>query len=61
MLIFVRVGMLGCARPLSVPSRDHDGGEVVSLSSAVWLRQEEGVMADPGLSVWPGSPGLAGS
>jgi hypothetical protein len=35
------------------------GGEVMRLSGAVWLRQEEGVMADPDLSVWPGSLGLA--
>jgi hypothetical protein len=38
----------------------HDRVEVVRLSSAIWLRQEEGVMVDPSLSVRPSSPGLAG-
>jgi hypothetical protein len=28
-------------------------------SSDMQLRHEGGVMANPGLSVWPGSPGLA--
>jgi hypothetical protein len=27
---------------------------------AVWIRREEGVVADPDLSVWPGLLGLAG-
>jgi hypothetical protein len=60
MPILVRVSMLGCARPLSVPSKGHDGGEVMCLSSVVWLRHGGGVGVDPGLSVQPGSPGLAG-
>jgi hypothetical protein len=46
--------MLGGARPLPVPSRGHDKGEVVCLSNAVQLRQEEETMADLRLSVWPG-------
>ena len=53
MLVLVRTGVLAGARPLLVSSRDHDGGEVVRLSSAVRLRQEGGVMANPGLIIWP--------
>jgi hypothetical protein len=53
-LILVRVGTLGRARPLSVPSRGRDGVEVVHPSSVVQLRQEEGGIADPGLNVRPG-------
>ena len=60
MLALVRTGILGGARPLPVPSRGRDGGEVVRLSSTVQLRQEEEVMADPSLSVRPGLLGLAG-
>jgi hypothetical protein len=59
-LILVRVGTLGWAQPLPVPFEGRDGGEVVHLSSAVGLRQEEGVVANPGLSVWLGLLGLAG-
>jgi hypothetical protein len=51
MLVLVNGGTLASARPLPVPSRGHDGGEVVRLSSAVRLRQEGGVVADPGLIV----------
>jgi hypothetical protein len=56
----VRTCILGRARPLPVPSKGRDGGKVVRLSSAVWLRQEEEVMANPGLSVRPSLLGLAG-
>ena len=59
MPVFVRLGALCRARPLPVPSRGHDGGEVVRLLSAMRLRQEEGVVTDPGLSVRPRSLGLA--
>jgi hypothetical protein len=59
-LILVRVGTLGQARPPSVPSRGRDGGEVMRPSSVVQLRQEEGVIADPGLSVRPGLLSSAG-
>jgi hypothetical protein len=44
---------------LLVPSGGQDGGEVMHLSGAVWLRREEGVVADPDLSVRPDSLGLA--
>jgi hypothetical protein len=37
----------------------HDRVEVVRLSSAIRLRQEEGVVVDPSLSVRPSSRGLA--
>ena len=60
MPVLVRVGMIGWARPLPVPSKGHDGAEIVRLSSTVWLRHEGGVMADPSLGVQPGSLGLAG-
>ena len=49
--VLIRVGTLGWARPLPVPSRGRDGGEVMRLSSVVWLRHEGGVMANPSLSV----------
>jgi hypothetical protein len=60
MFVLVRAGTLGWARPLPVPSRGHDGGGVMRLSSTVRLWQEKGVMADPGLSVQLGLLGLAG-
>ena len=60
MPVLVRVGTLGYARPLPVPSRGHDVGEVMCLSSAMWLRHEGGVVADPGLGVQPGLLGLTG-
>ena len=41
-------------------SRGRDRGEVVRLSSDVWLRHEGVVMADPGLSVRSGLLGLVG-
>ena len=53
-------GTLAGARPVPIPSRGHDGGEVARLSSTVRLRQEGGVVSDPGLIVWPGLLGLAG-
>jgi hypothetical protein len=56
----VRVDVLGGARPLPVPFRGHDGGEVVRFSCSVWLRQDEEVMADPGPSIWPGLLGSTG-
>ena len=59
MLVLVRKGVLAGARPLLVLSRGRDRGKVMRLSSVVRLRQEEGVVADPGLSVWLGSLGLA--
>ena len=59
MPVLARVGVLGRAQALPVPFRGHDGGEVVRFSSAVRLRQEEEVVADPGPSVWPGLLGLA--
>jgi hypothetical protein len=58
-LVLVRAGVLGRARPLPVPSRGRDGGEVVHPSSVVRLRKEEGVVVDPGLSVRPGLLGSA--
>ena len=60
MLVIVKAGTLGWARPLPVPSGDRDGGEVMRLSSVVRLRQEKGVVANPGLNVRPGLLGLAG-
>ena len=52
--------MLVPIRPLSVPSRGHDGREVVRLSSVVRLRLEEGVVADSDLIVRPSLHGSAG-
>ena len=60
MLVFVRGGTLDCTRSLFVPSRGRDGGDVVRHSSAVRLRQEGEVVANPGLIVWPSLLGLAG-
>jgi hypothetical protein len=60
MLVLVIGGMLAGARPLPVSSRGRDEGEVVRLSSAVRIRQEGGVVPDPGLIVWPGLLGLSG-
>jgi hypothetical protein len=60
MLVPVKAGTLGWARPLLVPSRGRDRGEVMRPSSIVRLRQEEGVIADPGLGVRPGLLDLAG-
>jgi hypothetical protein len=40
------------------PSKGHDG-EVVHLSSVVWLRWEEGVVDDLGLNAWSSVLGLA--
>ena len=38
MLVLVRAGMLGWARPLPIPFRGHDRGDVMLLSSVVpWL------------------------
>jgi len=54
------VPILGQAQPFPAPLKSHDGGEVMRLLSTVWVRQVEGVMADPGLSVWPSFLGLAG-
>jgi hypothetical protein len=59
-LVPVRADMVGWARPLPVPSRGRDRGEVVRALSVVRLRQEEGVVADPGLIVRPGLLSLAG-
>ena len=59
MLVLVRKGALAGARALPVLSRGRDRGKVMRLSSAVQLRQEGGVMADPGLIVRPGLLGLA--
>jgi hypothetical protein len=52
--------MLAGARPLLVPYRGRDGGEIMRLSRAVRLRQERGVMADPSLIIRPRLLGLAG-
>jgi len=41
------------------PFRGHDGGEVMCPQGAMRLRREEGVAADPDLSVWTGLLGLA--
>jgi hypothetical protein len=60
MLVLVRAGTLGWARPLPVSSGGRDEGEVVCLLSIVRLRQEGGVVADPSLSIRPGLLGLAG-
>ena len=60
MLVPIGAGTLGWARPLLVPSGGQDGGEVMCLLGAVRLRREEGIVADPGLSVWPSLPSLAG-
>jgi hypothetical protein len=59
-LVLVREGTLADTRPLPVPSRGHDRGEVVRLFGPVRLRQEGGVVADPGLIVRPGLLGLVG-
>jgi hypothetical protein len=59
-LVLVREGTLAGSRPLPIPSRGRDEGEVVRLFGPVRLRQEGGVVADPGLIVWPDLLGLAG-
>ena len=59
-LVLVRAGMLGGARPLLVPSGGWDGEEVARPSSTTRLWHEEGVVADPSLTIRPGSLGLAG-
>jgi hypothetical protein len=59
-LILIRADTLGNTRPLPIPSRGQDGGEVVHPSSVAWPSHEEGVMANPNLSVWSGSLGLPG-
>jgi hypothetical protein len=59
MLVLVIGGMLASPRPLPVSSRGHDGGEVVCLSSIMRLRQEGGVVANPGLIIRPGLLGLS--
>ena len=60
MLSLVRAGVFGWARPLPVPPRGQDSGEVVRPSSVMRLRQEEGVVADPGFSDWPDPLSLVG-
>jgi hypothetical protein len=59
-LALARVGVLSGAQPLPVPFRGRDGGEVVRFWYAVWLRQDEEVVAGPGPSVRPGLLGSAG-
>jgi hypothetical protein len=52
MLALVRAGAPSYARPSpSLPGVLT--GEVVRLSSVVWLRRVEGVRADPIFSTWP--------
>ena len=55
-----RAGTLGYARPLPDPFGGRDGGEVTLLLSIMRLWEEEGVVADPGLSIQPALLGLAG-
>jgi hypothetical protein len=43
---------------LSLPMGQDDERSLVALS--VWLRREEGVVADPGFSDWPDPLSLAG-
>ena len=59
MLVLVRAGTLGGARPLPVPYEGWDGGEVMRPLSAARLRQEEGIAATPGLRVRVGLLSLA--
>ena len=59
MLVLVRGGTLGDARPLPIPFRGCDVGEVMRLSSTMWLGQEGGVMANPDLILQPDLLGLA--
>jgi hypothetical protein len=54
MLTLVRADSLGWVRPLLVPPRSRDGGEVMSFLYVVQLSLMK-VMADPGLGVQPGS------
>ena len=56
-----RVGVLSRALPLPIPFKGRDRGDVMRFSCAVWLRQDEEVMVDPGLSVRPGLLGSARS
>jgi hypothetical protein len=51
--------LTGSVQHLPIPSRGQDGGEVVHPSIDARPRHKEGVMANPSLSVWPGSLGLA--
>jgi hypothetical protein len=59
-LTLATVGVLSGARPLPVPFRSRDVGKVMRFLCAVWLRQDEEVVADPGPSVRPGLLGSAG-
>ena len=61
MSTLVKASVLGRARPLPILPRGQDDGEVVSHLCIMRLRQKGGVMADPGLGVWPSSLGSAGS
>jgi hypothetical protein len=58
MLALVRAGTPSYTRPLPVPPKGRDGGEVVRPLGAMRLRQEEGVVADPGLDAWPAPLGF---
>jgi hypothetical protein len=51
--------MLCWARSLPIPSRDRDGREVMGPLGAMRIRREEGVVADPDLSVQSDLLGLA--
>ena len=51
MLALTGTGVFGWAQPLHDPPRGRDGEEVMSLLFVMRLRQEEGVVADPGLGV----------
>jgi hypothetical protein len=52
--------MPGCARPLPIPPRGRDDGEVVCLLVRCVAKSDEWVMASLHLSAWPGFLGLAG-
>jgi hypothetical protein len=55
----VRASTLGWVRPLLVPPRGQDGGEVVNFLCVMRLSQKGEVVANPSLGVRPGSPSLA--
>jgi hypothetical protein len=57
-LVLVKAGMFGCARPLPVPPRGWYGGEVVRLLCVMWPRRKEGSW--PSLSLALARPRLFG-
>ena len=58
--VLIRADALGWARPLPVPPQGRDDGEVASFLYVVRLRRKGEVVANLGLSIYPGLLVLAG-